>query len=119
MPKFTSLAFCLTLLAGAAAAEGMNMDHSAHATPGAAPSTAAFQAADAAMHAAMAIDYSGDPDVDFVRGMIGHHQGAIDMAKIELQYGADPKIRALAEAIIEAQTAEIAELRGWLAEHGQ
>ena len=85
----------------------------------AAPSTEAFEAANSAMHQSRMIEFTGNADVDFVRGMIGHHQGAIDMAKIELQYGTDPEVRKLAENIIAAQEGEIAWMKDWLAKHGQ
>ena len=83
------------------------------------PAVAAYMAANQKMHRDMAIDYTGNADVDFVRGMIPHHQGAIDMAKVELQYGTDPAIRKLAETIIAAQEAEIAEMEAWLAAQPQ
>ena len=95
------------------------MDHgSMHGTGAAAESPGPFDAAMQKMHEAMAIPPSRNVDVDFVRGMIPHHQGAIDMAKIELEQGTDPEIRALAETIIAAQEKEIAEMQAWLATHG-
>lgn len=81
------------------------------------PSTQEFEAANARMHQDMAIAYTGKADVDFVRSMIPHHQGAIDMARIELKHGKNPEIRRLAEEVIRAQEAEIAMMRDWLAKN--
>ena len=58
-----------------------------------------------------------DADVSFVKGMIAHHQGAIDMAKIELKYGKDPELKALAQNIIKAQQPEIKFMQQWLKKH--
>jgi len=67
------------------------------------------------MHMAMgAIVRSGNSDVDFVRLMIPHHQGAIDMAKTQLLYGKDPQMRRLAQEIITDQQLEIELMQRWL-----
>lgn len=82
------------------------------------PSSMAFMEANTRMHEGMAIPFTGDADVDFVRGMIPHHQGAVDMARIVLEHGQDPEVRKFAEAIIAAQEAEIAWMQDWLAKNG-
>jgi len=69
------------------------------------------------MHHGMMIDYTGDADVDFVRGMIPHHQGAADMASILFTHGRDPDLNKLAKDIWRAQTQEIAWMQRWLADH--
>ena len=79
------------------------------------PATQAFNAAMEKMMADMHMEPTGDADKDFAMMMIPHHQGAIDMAKAELEHGDDPQMRALAETVIEAQEKEIAELKEWLA----
>ncbi|WP_245297116.1 MULTISPECIES: DUF305 domain-containing protein [Rhodomicrobium] len=106
----------------ASIARGQHAGHHDHAATGSAePANAAeaFAAVNAKMHKDMAIKPSGDADVDFVRGMIPHHQGAIDMAKVALQYGKDPEIRKLAETIIAAQEGEIAWMKDYLAKKGK
>ena len=91
-------------------------DHSAHGTMASdSPATAAYEAANSAMHENMMMDYSGDADADFIKSMIPHHQGAVDMAKIVLQYGTDPEVKKLAEDIIAAQEAELSWMKAWLA----
>jgi hypothetical protein len=83
------------------------------------PSVAAFRAANDRMHRDMDIRFSGNADVDFVRGMIPHHQGAIDMAKVVLEHGKDEQTRKWAADIIREQEREIAEMRAWLSRNGQ
>lgn len=60
---------------------------------------------------------SGNPDRDFVSMMMPHHDGAIDMAKVELRYGRDPALRRLARGIITAQAREIRQMQAWIAIH--
>ncbi|KAF0227792.1 MAG: hypothetical protein FD175_2498 [Beijerinckiaceae bacterium] len=95
--------------------------HAGHgaAAPDASPSTKAYEAANDRMHKDMAIKFSGDADIDFFKGMIPHHQGAIDMAKVVLQHGKDPETKKMAEEIIAAQEKEIAFMREWLKKKGQ
>ena len=88
-------------------------------TGDAGPSSQAFTAINVQMHKAMAIAFTGDADVDFAKAMIPHHQGAIDMAKVVLGFGKDPEIRKLAEGVIKAQEAEIAQMNTWLKAKGK
>jgi len=60
---------------------------------------------------------TGNADQGFVAMMIPHHQGAIDMARVELQYGTDPMLRRLARSIVSAQQKEIREMKDWQGKH--
>ncbi|MCV9936958.1 DUF305 domain-containing protein [Boseaceae bacterium BT-24-1] len=112
-----------TLALGGFAVAQSHQGHGSHGTTApAATDTAATQAYKAAndkMHKEMGADFSGDADVDFVRGMIPHHQGAVDMAKIVLAHGKDPELRKLAEGVITEQEKEIAFMREWLKKRGK
>ena len=59
----------------------------------------------------MGIRPSGDIDGDFVAMMTPHHQGAIDMARAELRYGHNERLRRMAQEIIVTQLQEIAAMR--------
>jgi hypothetical protein len=78
------------------------------------PAAQAFAKANSEMHTAMDIEFSGNADVDFAKGMIPHHQGAVEMAKIMLEHGKDAELRKLAEGIIAAQETEIKFMTDWL-----
>lgn len=111
-----TLALGLALPSLAETTKPMMMDKSATDTTS--PSTPAFQAAMDTMMADMMIPYTGNPDVDFIRGMIPHHQSAVDNARIVLQYGKDPDVLKFAQSVIDAQQAEIKWMTDWLAKNG-
>jgi len=112
----TLLALSLLALPLAARAEDPHSQHDIKAM-GADTSEAAKAFADVnmKMHKDMTMKFTGNPDVDFAQGMIPHHLGAIDTAKVVLKYGKDPEMKTLAEKIIKAQDTEIAFMKGWLA----
>ena len=60
-----------------------------------------------------------DADVAFACGMIAHHQGAIDMAQVLLEYGDDPEMIKLAGEIIAAQVGEIDQMKAWIAANAE
>lgn len=117
--KMLAAAAALVVLGGAAVAQ-----HSGHGAPakpvsGGGVVAKAFQDVNDKMHRDMNIPFTGDADADFARGMIPHHQGAVDMARIVLQHGKDPEIRKLAEEVVKTQEAEIRMMREWLARRGK
>ena len=129
-PSF-ALVFVTLLIASPAAAQhnhgaqqpaqsphGGHSGHGTMSTQGMTPASKAFTEANAKMHKDMTIKFSGNADVDFARGMLPHHQGAIEMSDIVLKYGRDPSVKKLANEIIAAQKKEIAQMQAWLQKNG-
>ena len=81
------------------------------------PADQAFAMSMQTMMKNMKVKPTGNADTDFVLMMMPHHQGAIDMAKVELQYGKDTELRQLATDIVAAQEKEITEMKAWLAKN--
>src|SRR5687768_3621971 len=96
-------AVAYTQLPGNAQDAMPGMDHSAMSAADAPASTKAYEAAMANM----------------MKNMIPHHQGAIDMAKVALQFAKDPEVLKLAEGVVTAQKAEIAFMKDWLAKNAK
>jgi uncharacterized protein (DUF305 family) len=113
------VAFVALLLSGGSVLaedmKGMSMTMK----PATTPADKAFAASMKTMMTSMNVKPTGNPDKDFALMMIPHHQGAIDMAKVELQYGADPELRQLATDIVAAQEKEIAQMKAWLERNGR
>ncbi len=109
------------LAAGAAmATDEMPMDHSQmHHEQAASPADEALMAAHKTMMDNMHVSMTGNPDVDFVTMMIPHHRGAVDMCKVQLQYGSDAEIKKLCEGVIAAQEKEITQMQDWLKAHAK
>ena len=90
-----------------------SMQHQGMAQGDQSASSKAFEAANQATMKNMMMPMTGNADRDFATMMIAHHQGAIEMARIELQYGKDPELRSMAENVIQAQGKEIEQLKRW------
>lgn len=121
MTTFKTLLACAALTA-ALGTPVIAQSHDHHSAPQAAAaepaSTRDFKEVHAKMMRDMGQAYTGNPDLDFVRGMIPHHQGAIDMARVLLKHGKDPEIRKLAEQVIADQEREIVQMRDWVKKNG-
>jgi uncharacterized protein (DUF305 family) len=63
---------------------------------------------------AMLKDKTGDDfDAEFLKQMVAHHEGAIEMAKLAEQKAKHQNIKNLSEKIIEAQEKEISDMKYW------
>jgi uncharacterized protein (DUF305 family) len=61
---------------------------------------------------------TGDHDVDFAKMMRIHHEGAVDMAEMELKNGKDASMRKMAQEVIKVQKREIETIDRFLAKNG-
>lgn len=109
--------FAMTIGMGSAFAQTAHTEHKngADSQMQKSPATIEFEKAMDQMHKPMMEGImDSDPDVAFVKGMIPHHEGAVEMAKTVLKYGKDPEIRQLAENVIRDQDKEIKMMQDWL-----
>ena len=114
-----AMAATLTMPLAATADEVASMTRNAARKQATTPAAMAYGASMNKMMAAMDVKPTGDPDKDFVSMMMPHHRGAVDMARVELQYGRDPVLRAMADDIVKAQEKEIAAMTAWRARNGR
>ena len=77
------------------------------------PSTAAFNKVMEAMMPHMHMTMSGNPDKDFGAMISANTQAAIDLAKVEIEFGKDPELQDFARKVVEARTAEMRFLVDW------
>jgi uncharacterized protein (DUF305 family) len=118
----TAIAAILAAGSPAMAQQAGQHQHGQTAAPkpaGDSPSNAAYKASHDKMMKGMEVPLTGNADVDFVRNMIPHHQGAIDMAEVELAHGKNPTLKKLARKIIADQKKEIAQMEAWLKKNAQ
>ena len=69
-----------------------------------------FHPAEKKMHHEMKAAEGDSIDETWVRKMIAHHQGGIEMSQVVLETGSDPKVREMAEKTIREQTEDIGKL---------
>ncbi|WP_448207558.1 CopM family metallochaperone [Azospirillum sp. sgz302134] len=81
------------------------------------PASRAYMQSMRKMNQDMHKPMTGNADQDFARMMAAHHQGAIDMARVQLQYGQDPELKAMAQKVIDDQTKEVQQLQDWIRQH--
>jgi len=81
------------------------------------PATRAYMDAALEMHRNMNVHYRNDADIDFAATLQAQHKGAADIARVELKYGTDPEMRALAEQVLRAQEQDKALIDAWRAKH--
>ena len=117
MPSILSLALALFLISGAGQALAEDHQIPMHQAAAEHAFNQEYLRAMDNMHRPMMEGImDSDPDAAFVRGMIPHHKGAVEMAEIQLKYGKDPELKKMAQDIIAAQNKEIEFMEKWLKE---
>ena len=66
------------------------------------------------MHNMMEVKLTGHPNVDFIAGMIPHHEAAVEMAEVIMPYLKDQSTKTLAQSIIKSQQQQISFMKTWL-----
>lgn len=56
---------------------------------------------------------TGNQDHDFIMMMIPHHEAAITMSQIELKYGTDPRVKKVAQGVIDGQSKDVKDMTAW------
>lgn len=120
--KKLSLAILLSALLSTTAFANDNItDHSNHmptkATADLSASKTMMDDSMAAMSGMHTLKLTGDPDLDFISGMLPHHEGAIVMSESILPKLTNPAVHKLALEIIKSQKEEVIYMKNWLASH--
>ena len=63
------------------------------------------------MHSMNSMKMTGDFDYDFANTMLMHHQSEVDMAKEVIVKGSNAEVKTMAQNIVTAQEAEIAQFK--------
>ena len=69
------------------------------------------------MHSMNGMKMTGDFDYDFANTMVMHHQSAVDMAKEVIAKGSNAEVKTMAQNIVTAQEAEIAQFKNIIANY--
>jgi len=112
-----TLALALSVALAAAPAMAQQSQGMQHDMPNTPASRAYMQSMEKMNKAMMSQPMTGDADHDFASMMRSHHQAAVDMAKVEIQYGKDPAMKKMAEKVVADQSKEIKQLDTWLDRH--
>lgn len=80
-------------------------------------SNAMMKSMQSGMSQMMSMKMTGDPDHDFAMMLKMHHQGAVEMADLEIKQGTNAQAKALASSIKVANQKEIKALTQFLSSH--